>query len=76
MVQVKVNKQTCISCGVCWAMAGDVFELDPATGKSRIKEPYRRVDNENESIGDIPEELRSAAEGAANACPTGSISVG
>ena len=75
MARVRVDKQACISCGVCWAMASEVFELDPSTGKSRIREPYRKVDSEKESVGEIPEDLRSAAEGAANACPTGAITV-
>jgi len=29
MVKVRVNKETCIGCGVCWALAPDVFEQVP-----------------------------------------------
>jgi len=73
MPTVKVNKETCIACGVCWSLAPDIFEMDPATGKTRIKDPYRKSDTETESVGEIPEELKETAQNAANSCPTGSI---
>ena len=75
MPRVRVNKETCIGCGVCWSLAPDVFEEDPATRRSRIKEPYRKNDSESESVGEIPEELKEPAQNAANACPTGSITI-
>ncbi len=75
MAQVKVNKETCIACGVCWALAPDVFELDPVTGKTRIRDPYRKSDKETESVGEIPDNLVESAKNAAASCPTGSIVV-
>lgn len=75
MPKVKVNKETCIACGVCWALAPDVFELDPASGKTRIKDPYRKNDTPTESEGEIPDNLADAAKNAAASCPTGSITV-
>jgi len=75
MPKVKVNKETCIACGVCWALAPDVFELDPASGKTRIKDPYRKNDTPTESEGEIPDSLADAAKNAAASCPTGSITV-
>ncbi len=75
MPRVTVNKETCISCGVCWSIAPKVFELDPSTGKTRIKEPYLKSDSDKESIGEVPEELRSDVEKAASNCPVGAISV-
>ncbi len=75
MAKVRVDKTLCIGCGACWALAPQVFEEDPSTFKSRIKEPYRKVDNENESAGEIPEELVSDAKTAAEGCPTGAITV-
>ncbi|MCS7105301.1 MAG: ferredoxin [Thermofilaceae archaeon] len=73
MPVVKVDKGLCIGCGACWALAPQVFEEDPSTYKSKIKEPYRRTDNENESIGEVPEELIADAKTAAEGCPTGAI---
>jgi ferredoxin len=75
MARVRVDKETCIACGVCWALAPDIFELDPATGKTRIREPYGKSDNEKESIGEIPENIVETAKNAASSCPTGSIVV-
>jgi ferredoxin len=75
MAKVIVNKETCIACGVCWALAPDIFELDPASGKTRVKDPYRKSDSDKESVGEIPENLVEAAKNAANSCPTGSIRV-
>ena len=76
MAKVTVNKETCIACGVCWSLAPDVFELDPATGKTRIKDPYRKSDSDKESVGEVPDKLLDAVKNAASSCPTGSIKVG
>ena len=75
MPKVGVDKELCISCGTCWVLAPQVFEEDPNTMKTRIKEPYRRVDNEKESIGEVPPELASDAKSAADACPASAIKV-
>ncbi|MCD6085212.1 MAG: ferredoxin [Desulfurococcales archaeon] len=75
MVKVRVNKETCIGCGVCWSLTPEVFELDPATSKSRITESYRVSDSESESVGEVPDDLRSKVESAANGCPTSLITV-
>ena len=75
MPRVRVDKEACIACGVCWSLAPDVFELDPNTGKTRIKQPYVKSDSEKESVGEVPEELRSSVEKAAESCPVKAISV-
>lgn len=75
MAKVRVDKNLCISCGSCWAIAPQVFEEDPGTFKSRVKEPYRVADSESESVGEIPPELVSDAKAAADACPAGAITV-
>ncbi|MCS7110703.1 MAG: ferredoxin [Ignisphaera sp.] len=75
MARIRVDKDSCIACGVCWALAPDLFELDPPTGKTRVREPYVKNDNEKESIGEIPDALTDAAKNAASSCPTGSIVV-
>jgi len=75
MPAVRVDKLKCITAGVCWSIAPDIFEYDPSTGKTRVKNPYRRDDTKSESVGEIPEGLREAAESATETCPTGSITV-
>ncbi|MCC6050267.1 MAG: ferredoxin [Thermofilum sp.] len=75
MPKVRVDKTLCIGCGACWALAPQVFEEDPNTFKSRVKEPYRKVDTESESIGEIPDNLANDAKTAAEGCPTGAITV-
>jgi len=75
MAKISVNKETCIACGVCWALVPDVFELDPNTGKTRIRPPYVVNDDEKTSEGNIPNELIDAVKNAASSCPTGSIIV-
>ncbi len=75
MAKVRVDKTLCIGCGACWALAPSVFEEDPESYKSRIKEPYRKTDSDDESTGEIPDNLLDDAKKAAEGCPTGAISV-
>lgn len=75
MAKVGVDKNTCIGCGACWALAPQVFEEDLDTYKAKIKELYSKVDTESESTGEIPNDLVADAKTAAEGCPTGSITV-
>ncbi len=74
-MKIRVLKEVCISCGLCWALAPEIFELDPVTGRSRIREPYRVSDSESESVGEIPKELEEKAARAVRECPVGAIKV-
>ena len=62
MVKVKVDKDKCIGCGVCMALAPEVFEIGE-DGKSKVK------------IEDIPGELLEKVKEAAENCPTNSIEI-
>ena len=73
MVVVKVDKESCIGCGVCESVCGDVFLLGD-DGKSAIVEDYRKEDNDTVSIGEVPDELASCVDEAIESCPTQSIS--
>jgi len=75
MVKVVVEKEPCIACGVCWALAPDIFELDPATGKTKIKDPYKKDDNEKQSVGEVPDNMLDTVKNAAASCPTNSIKI-
>lgn len=69
--KVKVNKETCISAGVCWGACGEVFEQGPEN-KSNITEPYRGA---NRFVGEVPEDLLECAKKGENGCPVGAITV-
>lgn len=60
MSKVKVNKDLCIGCGACAAIAPDVFELD----EERLS--YAKVE---EIPADVSEDVQDAIEG----CPTEAI---
>ncbi len=57
-----VNKDTCISCGLCPSTCPDVFHFD--------------ADDKAEAIeDDIPENLQSDAEEARDSCPVSAIDI-
>jgi len=72
MVVVKVDKETCIGCGVCESVCGDVFLLGD-DGKSGIVEAYRKEDNDAISVGEVPDDLASCVDEAIESCPTEAI---
>ena len=57
--QVIVDQNTCIGCGVCAALAPNIYEMSPEDGKSHVK-------------GDADHSDPSAKEGEA-ACPVAAI---
>ena len=59
-MQVKVNKDLCIGCGACQAIAPDVFEIEDDGLASAITDEVK--DNQKEDVID-------ALEG----CPTSAI---
>ena len=62
-VKVEVNKETCIGCGTCIAIAPEIFEFD-TDGKSKVK--IEIIDDKN---------LIEKAKDSELACPTHSIKV-
>lgn len=62
MKKVEVNKDLCIGCGACQAIASEVFEIDD-DGLAKV------ISNSVEE--DIKEDVIDAAEG----CPTNAIIV-
>ncbi len=62
-MKINVNRDACISCGACEAIAEDIFELDDeGISVAKVKET-----NDNE-------EMELARE-ASTSCPTGAIEV-
>ena len=70
---VRIDRENCISDGVCEAVCSDVFELSAEDNFSQIVEEYR--DNGNLGEGIIPDELMDCAKKAADVCPVVIISV-
>lgn len=72
ILKVVVDKEACISCGSCWVLCPEVFEMGEDS-KSSVKEKYRI--SGNESLGEVGEELLECVEIAVELCPTGAIKV-
>ena len=59
-MKLKVNKELCIGCGACQAVAYEVFEIDD-DGLATVK------------CDEVPEELMEDATDALEGCPTDAI---
>ncbi|MFX1486463.1 MAG: ferredoxin [Promethearchaeota archaeon] len=74
MVSVKVDRNLCIACGVCYSICGEVYEEDDE-GKSRIVDSYLKEQNEDFSIGEVDESLKGCAQEGADSCPVVAIEI-
>ena len=52
MIFVKIDMNSCIACGVCYALCEDVYEADEE-GKSRVVDRFLKKQTEDFSIGEI-----------------------
>ena len=69
-MKAKVNKDICIGCGACTAIASDFFEI----GDDRLAETINPEDTENK-IKEITEENKVDVLDAADGCPVGAIEI-
>ena len=63
-IRVRVDRDECISCGVCWSICPDIFEENPDYGLTQIVETHR-VDGDP-GTGEVPaglEDCSSLAKG-------------
>ena len=60
--KVTLDKDLCISCGVCNAICPEVFDWDD-DGKMKTL------------VDEVPEHLEDSAQEAADACPTNAIEI-
>jgi len=72
-MKVSIDRDQCISCGLCWSDCPEIFEEDPGDGKSSVVAGLRS--GGDPAKGEAPEELRGKAEGAAANCPVAIIGV-
>ncbi len=70
-VIVDINK--CIACGLSWTICGEVFEPDPDTGKTTIKNEYRVKETSDYMEGVIPDNLYECVKKAMENCPVEAI---
>jgi ferredoxin len=66
-IKVQIDRDECILCGSCWLDCPQVFEESPDDGLSQVVEQYR-VDGDP-ARGEVPEELESCVQTAADNCP-------
>ena len=66
-MNVTIDRDGCIGCGVCWSTCPDVFEQNQDDTHSQIVNKYRTGAKLGE--GEIPKELEGCASNAADGCP-------
>lgn len=66
-IKVKVNKETCISCGSCYASHPDLFAMDD-DGSAKVVDQYAEVE-----ISDP--DLIAQAKSAQEMCPNMAIEI-
>jgi len=73
MAKVRIDKDTCIGCGACWALVPSFFEQNPDDGKSQIVEQYRV--GGDPTVGDAPDDILDDVKSAAEGCPVEAIKI-
>ncbi|HDD40636.1 MAG: ferredoxin [Thaumarchaeota archaeon] len=73
MVRVRIDKDACIGCGACWALAPNFFEQNENDGKSQIVEQYRV--GGDATVGEPPADMVDDVKSAAEGCPVGAIKI-
>ncbi len=66
-IKVRIDRDECIICGVCWDSCPDVFEPSPEDELSQVVEKYQ-VDGDP-ALGEIPDNLEDCATEGAEGCP-------
>jgi ferredoxin len=72
-IEVRVDRDECISCGVCWSTCPEVFEENPDDGLTQIVDEYR-IEGAL-GAGGVPAALEDCAREAADDCPVEVIHV-
>lgn len=70
--RVTVDKDTCISCGVCYSTCPEVFEPDDE-GKNQIVSKYRSSSSGSEGV--VDDSVVDCAQSARDTCPVQAIIV-
>jgi len=74
MVNVRINRDECVSCGTCVDTCPAFFELGGNDTRSQVCEPYRKEGRLEE--GEAPPDLEACVTEAADLCPVQVITTG
>jgi ferredoxin len=66
-IRIRIDRDECILCGSCWEDCPEVFEESPDDGLTQVVEKYRT--GGDLAQGEVPEELESCVQEAAEDCP-------
>ena len=72
-MKVRIEREECTSCALCWDSCPNVFEESTDDGFSQIVEGYRT--NADPAVGEVPDSERNCVEQAAEDCPVEIIHV-
>jgi ferredoxin len=72
-MKVRIDREECTSCALCWDSCPKVFEENPDDGFSQIVEGLR-VGGDS-AVGEVPDSERACVEQAAEDCPVEVIHV-
>jgi ferredoxin len=72
-MKVRIDREECTSCALCWDSCPNVFGENPDDGFSQIVEGLRS--GGDPAVGEVPESERSCVEQAEEDCPVEIIHV-
>lgn len=72
-VKVKVDQDACTACGLCYNDECPSVFMEQDNGNSGLKPEFQKG---GPSEGEIPDDKKSCAQSAADACPVSAIAVG
>lgn len=73
--RIVVDRSQCISCGAAPAVCPEVYELGADDQKNKVVDMYSLKATEEQSVGEVTEELLECAKRGAEVCPVGAIRI-
>jgi ferredoxin len=70
---VRIDREGCISCGICWGTCPDFFEENLDDNRSQVVEAHRTSGEPGEGL--VSPDLEICVREAAEACPVSVIGV-
>lgn len=74
-MKVKVNKDICLACGACTAIAQDFFEISDEDGVAVPSNNGSETFNKEENSNIVTDEFKDSVLEAADSCPVGAIEI-
>lgn len=73
MITVTIDRENCISCGMCWETCPAVYEENTEDSKSQVALQMQEAGDP--AVGHIADDLAECAREGADVCPVSVISV-